>query len=218
MAVSFSTANPLQDSQALVLARLAAGATLGDQLTLSSAFSAAEQTGYSPDAIYESLLTLLPYIGYPKTIHALISFQHFYPTFLPARGPAPTEPWNSHAAIVWPDRGAEVFRQLWGAGALQKSRLDELSPELADWIVSDTFGRIFARPGLSLVEREALVIGCLLAQGAVKEIGTHRRALLHLGGHDGILDVIFEDLRPLLPPGVYVLATDALARMRGLLA
>lgn len=215
MSVSALASSPLQDSQALVLARLGAGATMGDQLTLTAAFTAAEQTGYEPDAIYESILTLLPYIGYPRTIHALLSFQHFYPTFIPARGSSPTESWNSHSAIIWPDRGVEVFRQLFGPDALSKSRMDELSPEVAEWVIVDIFGRIFGRAGLTLLEREAIVVGSLLAQSAVKELATHRRAILHLGGHEGILDIILDDLKTLLPPGVYVLASDALVRMRG---
>ena len=108
MATTFSpTMSPrIQDAQALALARIAATATLGDQLGLSGALSVAEYAGYGPDALYESLLTLLPYMGYPRTVHALVSFQQLHPTFIAARGGTPSEPWSSHAGIIWPDRVA----------------------------------------------------------------------------------------------------------------
>lgn len=216
MATTYSPTTPprIQDAQALALARIAATATLGDQLGLSGALSVAEYAGYGPDALYESLLTLLPYMGYPRTVHALISFQQLHPTFIAARGGTSSEPWSSHAGIIWPDRGQAIFSLLWGAGAQQRSRLHELSPELADWLVHGIYGRIFGRPGLTLLERELLVIGCLLALGSVKELGTHRRALLLQGGHEGLLDLMLEDLQSTLPPGIFVQATDALARLR----
>jgi alkylhydroperoxidase/carboxymuconolactone decarboxylase family protein YurZ len=51
------------------------------------------------------------------------------------------------------------------------------SPELTEWVRYDDFGHVFGRAGLSLIEREAIVIGVLIAQG-VPQIDSHHRAML----------------------------------------
>jgi hypothetical protein len=51
---------------------------------------------------------------------------------------------------------------------------------LAKWAAYDAFGRIFGRAGLSLLERESVVMGTLLAQGA-PQIAVHYKALLRVG-------------------------------------
>jgi hypothetical protein len=38
-----------------------------------------------------------------------------------------------------------------------------LSPELTEWACYDDFGRVFGRAGLSLIEREAIALGMLIA-------------------------------------------------------
>jgi alkylhydroperoxidase/carboxymuconolactone decarboxylase family protein YurZ len=55
----------------------------------------------------------------------------------------------------------------------------------------DDFGRIFGRPGLSLIEREAIVIGVLIAQAAA-QLTTHYRAMLRVGGSDALMNALLE--------------------------
>ena len=67
------------------------------------------------------------------------------------------------------------------------SRLSQISPELAEWVRYDDFGRVFGRAGLLLIEREAIVLGTLIAQGA-PQIAFHYKALLRVGGDDNLVD------------------------------
>jgi hypothetical protein len=77
--------------------------------------------------------------------------------------------------VTYHQRNALVER--WRADTQQ---LAQLSPELAKWAAYDAFGRIFGRAGLSLLERESVVMGTLLAQGA-PQIAVHYKALLRVG-------------------------------------
>ena len=65
------------------------------------------------------------------------------------------------------------------------------SPELIEWVRYDDFGRVFGRAGLSLIEREAIVIGVLIAQGA-PQIAAHYRAMLRVGGSEALIDSLVE--------------------------
>jgi len=53
----------------------------------------------------------------------------------------------------------------------------------------DDFGRVFGRAGLSLLEREAIVMGVLIAQAA-PQLATHYRAMLRVGGSDELVETL----------------------------
>ena len=61
---------------------------------------------------------------------------------------------------------------------------------MAKWAAYDAFGRIFGRAGLSLLERESVVMGTLIAQGA-PQIAVHYKTLLRVGGSDALVDTLF---------------------------
>ena len=192
------------------LARLAAAHTLGDQEALARALAAAHAAGLAWDACYEALLQLVAYTGYPRTINALATYRAA--SGVPA-SERPSEEWASHAAAVWPERGAEIFRQLWPSHE-PADNVRPVSAELAEWVVCDDFGRIFGRPGLTLLEREAVVIGSLVAQRAAPQMRSHRLAFLAVGGDEPALDALVTSLADLLPAPALDDARATLARLR----
>jgi 4-carboxymuconolactone decarboxylase len=125
----------------------------------------------------------------------------------------PSEAWSDYAATVWPERGAAIFRQLWPGHELADS-VRPVSAELAEWVVADDFGRIFGRPGMTLLEREAVVIGSLVAQRAAPQLRSHRLAFLAVGGEDAALDALVANLADLLPDVAIHEAQQTLERLR----
>ena len=88
----------------------------------------------------------------------------------------------------------QIQEQLTGGSEENKKliqQISQLSPELAEWVRYDDFGRVFGRDGLLLIEREAIVLGTLIAQGA-PQITFHYKALLRVGGDDGLVDALLE--------------------------
>jgi alkylhydroperoxidase/carboxymuconolactone decarboxylase family protein YurZ len=176
-----------------MLAKIGAAGAAGQFDEVEQFFVQGKSAGLSELQMYEAVLNLLPYIGYPRTLSTMSRFQTIYPQYIRERSagkdPQPTEPWEKYA-LRWGERGAEIRRQLGlgGPGAEDFVRqLTLLSPELTEWVVYDDFGRIFGRAGLSLIEREAIIIGVLIAQGA-PQIAAHRGAMLRVGGSDELID------------------------------
>jgi 4-carboxymuconolactone decarboxylase len=192
------------------LARLSATHTSGDQDALAHELRAAAAGGLTWDACYEAILQLVAYTGYPRTLNALATYRAVSGVAVSAR---PSEQWDDYAVEVWPERGAAIFRQLWPGHELADS-VRPLSAELAEWVVNDDFGRIFGRPGLTLPEREAVVIGSLVAQRATPQLRSHRLAFLAVGGDDPTLDALIAALADLQPEAAVSAATAALARLR----
>ena len=54
-------------------------------------------------------------------------------------------------------------------------------PELAEWILDDGYGRVLSRPGLSIRERELIVVAVLSALRLPKQLESHVRGALRVG-------------------------------------
>lgn len=181
-----------------MLAKIAAAGTAQQYDQSEQFFAQGKAAGLSELQMYEAVLNLLPYIGYPRTLNTMSRFQKVYPRYIQDRAggkePQPTEPWQKYAVSVWGERGEKIRQQLGvgGPGAEEFTRrLTLLSPELTEWVMYDDFGRIFGRAGLSLLEREVIVIGALVAQ-EVPQVAVHYKALLRVGGNDALVEAIFE--------------------------
>ena len=87
------------------------------------------------------------------------------------------------------ERGLAVYKEMgWGENESVKA-LDE---DLWQFITDIGFGEVWSRPGLSLRERELIVLGALMAVKA-DGIVSHMRRAHHLGiTHDEIKELILQ--------------------------
>jgi alkylhydroperoxidase/carboxymuconolactone decarboxylase family protein YurZ len=202
------------------LSKISASGAAGQFDTAEQLFKDGKGAGLSELQMYETVLNLLPYIGYPRTLSTLGSFQKVYPDYITQRsqGKAPksTEPWQEYAPKVWGERGAKVQEQLSGGSEANKEliqRLGQVSPELAEWVRYDDFGRVFGRAGLSLIEREAIVLGALIAQGA-PQISFHYKAMLRVGGDDALVDALLDAVSGIVDDKALAAARQYIAEAR----
>ncbi len=183
-------------------------------------FGGGNDAGLSELQMYETVLNLLPYIGYPRTLSTMERFQKVFPNYFAERASSEsarsTEPWLEFATTSWGERGAKILQTL--AGGPEENEklmqwLTELSPELAEWVIYDDFGRVYGRTGLSLIEREAIVLGTLIAQGA-KEIKFHYKAMRRVGGDDALIDALLDSLSEIVDASALTAARRYIAEER----
>jgi 4-carboxymuconolactone decarboxylase len=117
-------------------------------------------------------------------------------------------------------KGIAVQKQLWGDLVSDDGRPDtpsaRLVPDFFPFVTEQVFGRIWARPGLGLRDRELLTIAVLVTLGRLGELRGHlvaarnlgwtdeelSEALIHLSAYAGLpatvaaLDVAAEVLSP----------------------
>jgi len=224
--VVYATESPSSEAKTpnqaalIMLAKIAAAGASGQFDEAERLFRQEKEAGLSELQMYETVLNLLPYIGYPRTLSTVISFQKVHPQYIRERSggkdPQPTEPWQEYAVKVWVERGAQIQQQLGfgGAGAEDLTKqLTLLSPELTEWVRYDDFGRVFGRAGLSLIEREAIVIGVLIAQGA-PQIAAHHRVMLRVGGSEALIDSLVEAVAGIVDAKVVAAARQYIAKVR----
>ncbi|MBN6188553.1 carboxymuconolactone decarboxylase family protein [Aneurinibacillus sp. BA2021] len=80
------------------------------------------------------------------------------------------------------ERGLAVFEKMTGAeGSRIIEQLRTLYPDMADLIITNAFGDIYARDGLDLKQREMVTLSSLITQGATDQLPVHVRAALRVG-------------------------------------
>lgn len=81
------------------------------------------------------------------------------------------------------ERGRRLLAQIDGeAGQAVIDSLADIAPDFADLLFEFPFGDIYARPGLSLRDREIATIAALTAMGnACPQLKVHLRAGLNVG-------------------------------------
>lgn len=117
---------------------------------------------------------------------------------------------------MWVERGAAIQQQLGFGGPGTEEfikQLTLLSPELTEWVRYDDFGRVFGRAGLTLIEREAIVIGVLIAQSA-PQIASHHWAMVRVGGSEALIDALVEAVAGIVDEKAMAAARQYIAAVR----
>lgn len=146
------------------LGRVVAAACRGDAgVELLRAWRA----GVPARRVEEALLQLHLFAGYPATINALAAWRRI------------AGPMSGRARAARGDRrrlGERFCRGIYGASFEPLMRnMAALHPALPEWIVSDGYGRVMARPGLPPAVRRRLAVAMLASLGAWRQLEPYLR-------------------------------------------
>jgi len=123
------------------------------------------------EALEEAVLQTHLFAGYPRTIEAMKVVRQYYP--LPVR---------KKAVVNRLEAGVITSRTIYGKHHPKLIRvMDELHPDLRQWMIEDGYGRVLSRPGLSLQEREIAVLAALMAAGMPDQFRAHLRGAFFTG-------------------------------------
>jgi 4-carboxymuconolactone decarboxylase len=177
------------------LARLSAAIALG-RLDLVRSLRRSAPPG-EPDAAWrEAVLQSHLFAGFPRVVAACEALEE--------EGglgtPGPDERGYETDRLV---DGRALFTTVYGDSApTVRAKLARAHPLLARWIEGHAYGRVLARPGLALRERELLACAALAALGQERQLASHARGALRAGATtaelaelvDGLEDVLGAEL------------------------
>jgi 4-carboxymuconolactone decarboxylase len=140
---------------------------------LGAHVGAALNVGVSPTAIRETVYQCAPFIGFPKTLNAIGTMNQVFGARrialpLPAQGKTTEanrfEQGRALQAPLYGDEIREAFRDL----------PEGLRDAMPDFLTAHCFGDFYTRGGLTLAQRELLVL-CLLSAlgGADRQLRAH---------------------------------------------
>jgi 4-carboxymuconolactone decarboxylase len=169
------------DDQTRELITVTVLACLSAHPQLRSHTAAALNVGVEPVQVREAVYQLAPFIGFPRTLNAVATINEVFRS----RGvdlPLPPQATVTDAGRY--PRGLAVQAPLYGT---------EIKDDLADlpapfdealprFLTEFCFGDFYTRGGLTLAERELLVLCALAAHGdTAAQLGPHGRACLQVG-------------------------------------
>jgi alkylhydroperoxidase/carboxymuconolactone decarboxylase family protein YurZ len=169
----------------------------------------ARRLGADERRLHEAALQVVAYGGYPRAIEALT-------LLAAARAGQSTPPATSDADSAEPPaaRGRGVWDAIYRGGADEVlATLERLAPGFSEWILRDAYGRILARPGLPLVERELLAVSALALMGLAAPLGSHVRGALRTGAAPDQVADILHTCRPLADASALAVLEQALDRL-----
>ncbi len=134
-----------------------------------------------PVAIREAVYQLAPFIGFPRTLNAVATINEVFqsrgiPLPLPEQGTVTdAERYTKGLAVQAPLYGNEIKYNL-------ADLPDPFNTALPQFLTEFCFGDFYTRDGLTLAQRELLVLCALAAIGdTAAELGPHGRASIHTG-------------------------------------
>ena len=170
-----------------VLALLAASAVLRKEKTLREILVFLRANKFNKRKIYETLLQTYLFAGYPSALISLSVYSEYFKV---------DERWFEHWDIKkFKKRGEKNCRKIYG-GKFEKliSNINSFSPEISDWLVTEGYGKVFGRKGLSLKEREVCNITVLSALRFESQLYSHinggHRTGLHRKEIEAVIDCL----------------------------
>jgi len=162
------------------LATVAALAALGNaEPQLRFHLRGALNVGCTAQEIVEVLVHIAIYAGFPASLNALFAAKIVFEQ----QGLNPV-PVHVPPAASRHDAGWQALQRIDGdAGECVIESLKDIAPDLARFIIEFSFGDIYTRPGLGLIEREIVTVAALAALGtAAPQLKVHAHGLLNVGG------------------------------------
>lgn len=177
------------DRQLATVAALAALGNAPSQLRFH--INGALNVGASPEQIVEAFVQLTIYAGFPAALNAIQTAREVFTS----RGMEPAPHTHRAGASERFETGSRLLEEIDGTGgAAVIGALQDISPDLGRFIVEYSFGDIYARPGLTLRERELVTVASCIALGTcVPQLQLHMHGYLNVGGtKDEVIEIVMQ--------------------------
>jgi 4-carboxymuconolactone decarboxylase len=130
--------------------------------------------------LIEIILQSLLFDGYPCALEGLILLKSMESGKLPAD--EKTELYTYESVTTWRQRGEELCHRIYGSNYEKLlQNVAALSPTLKEWMLYEGYGRVLARPALSIDLRELGIIAILSVKGLPRQLHSHLRGALRVG-------------------------------------
>ena len=155
--------------------RVSAAVAAGAPADVAAQARASIEAGVDASALYESVLQSYLFVGFPRAIEALFAVAPILVGGVPDRA-APTDPDR------WRRDGDSLCRRVYGRNYDKLvETMRGLSPDLADWMILEGYGKTLSRPGLGAVERELCVVAILTATRMWRQLRSHAIGAVNVG-------------------------------------
>jgi 4-carboxymuconolactone decarboxylase len=165
----------------LALIRLAAAVAQGGDERLDRAVAAVLAAKVDPLMAEEGILMAIVAVGFPRTLIAMRAWRK-------ASGLAPrvSDGEDGEDYYVrysrWTVQGEATCRVVYGPNYERlRQTVRDLHPALDAWMITEGYGRTLSRPGLTLRQRELLMVAMCAVLDVPHQLHSHLKGALHAG-------------------------------------
>ena len=165
----------------LVLVKLAAAVAQGGDARLDAAIAGVLAAKVDPLMVDEAILMAIVAVGFPRTLIAMRAWRKVSPEpRAESREPSPGSDYRRHAE--WTADGEETCRIVYGSNYERlRETVRQLHPDLDGWMITEGYGRTLSRPGLTLRQRELLMVAMCAVLDVPHQLHSHLKGALHAG-------------------------------------
>ena len=154
--------------------RLSAAIAGGAAEDVTTRAREAVDAGVSRERLYEAVLQSYLFVGFPRAIEAFFAVA----PVLRRRGGAPPADLEG-----WRREGESLCRRVYGRNYEKLlNTMRDLSPDLADWMILEGYGKTLSRPGLDPMDREYAVVAILTVTRMWRQLRSHAIGTVNVGG------------------------------------
>ena len=161
------------------LPKLAALLVVKDYEAAKEILSVLREENMAQSLISETILQTYLFDGYPTALEGLfLMAEVFSDDFIAGN----EETIDAETIGRWFDKGIETCRKIY-AGNYERlvKNLSALSPDLANWMILEGYGKVLSRSELSLEYRELINIAILAIKYYPRQLHSHIKGALNIG-------------------------------------
>lgn len=167
------------------LVSLSAAIAASDAVAVERHARAALAAGADAAALYETVLQSYLFVGFPRAIEAFIAVRALLPDAATAWPRAvDTDRWRRDGEALCARIYGRNYEKLLGT-------MRGLSPDLAQWMILEGYGKTLSRPGLDAATREYAVLAILTVTRMWRQLRSHAIGAVNVGGtREGVREAI----------------------------
>ena len=172
----------------LILVRLAAAVAQGGDDRLDAAIADVLKAKVDPLMVEEGILMAIVAVGFPRTLIAMRAWRKVSPQptadsrepTADSRQPSVGSDYGRHGE--WTAAGEETCKVVYGNNYERlRETVRQLHPDLDGWMITEGYGRTLSRPGLTLRQRELLMVAMCAVLDVPHQLHSHLKGALHAG-------------------------------------
>jgi len=165
----------------MLLVRLAAAVAQGGEERLDGAIAAVIKGKVDPVMVEEGILMAIVAVGFPRTLIAMRAWRK-----ASGLGPRASDGEDGAGYYAqhgrWTADGEETCKVVYGANYERlRQTVRDLHPALDQWMITEGYGRTLSRPGLTLRQRELLMVAMCAVSDVPHQLHSHLKGALHAG-------------------------------------
>ena len=153
--------------------------------------------GVEQNILREAIIQTYLFDGYPTALEGLFILAEVLGA---ENNPPPAESLDNLSLRRWVEQGESTCRIIYRQNYERLlSNVKRLSPDFANWMVAEGYGKTLSRGALNLKVRELINIAILAVKDYPRQLHSHLKGAMNSGAGSEEIELLLEMLNPLAP-------------------